>query len=315
MYPLLRQHMRLWCLWTIGVAALLLAIPWTSFGALELVAALGPLAMGVDRRIRRETTIAVGLPVLTLLWLVERGVLGATIAESAGASIARLLIAWSVFGIGSYLGWRAVEGYRNLEAIAGYVAFAPPDARAFEAFSGALAHELTRARRHDRSFAVLSFAPDPRSIESDDTGAFSSELLRALAENRARLELHELLMNELHAYSHVVAARERVLAIVPEVDDSVVTALVARLSATASDQLGYGTQIGVACFPRDAISAEELIHAADEARLASRLRPLPNQRAAADSRDGGEPLTRSIKPHVENAAEEDEPDVAREVQS
>lgn len=259
MLPLFDRDMRIWSLWMLVASALLLANPWGRFGGLELAAVIGPLSMALDRRIRSEPTLVVGVPALTLLWLVD----------APDASVARLLIAWAVLGIGVMLAARTLESQRELEAIAGQVAFAVPDPEAFEQFQRALARELGRARRHERAFAVLSCAARPISVESEASSDGNPAWLRAVAENRACLELRDLLQDELHLYVDVVAARGRVLALVPEIEGVAVEMLIKRLAQAAGSRLDLEVQIGVGCFPGDAVCADELIAVADASRMDS----------------------------------------------
>ena len=272
-----RRHTRLLVVWTLAISAVTLANPLGAFGWLELAAALLPLSLLVDRRLHRELALAIGIPALTLLWLVAPG----------DVPILRLLTAWAIYGVGVWLAARAVDSLVDLESIAGRVSFAHVDEATEEDLRLALDRELGRARRHDRSFAVLSAGADPRSLEADTAGHFRSGLLRALAENRARLELSEFLRPELHVYSDVAPVAGRVLAVVPEVDDDRLGVLLERLVATADERFDFDVQIGAACFPRDALCADELIEAADRQRTAAKLRSLPERPA------GREPLPAS----------------------
>jgi hypothetical protein len=266
MFPFLRQHFRLWAIWIVCALALLFANPWTELSWAELMAIAGPLGMAIDRRLKRELALAVGLPLITVLLLID----------PAGATLSRLLLDWIVFGVGVILAARTVDSHLELEAIAGHVAFAPPDGRAFALFREALEREMGRSRRHERPFALLSVAAHPQSIQSASAGPFRVDMMRALAENRARLELNELLLKELHVYSDVVAARERVLALVPETNGEAAAALIQRLQRVAKAGLDFEAQFGAACFPQDAVCVDELIAAADQNRMVTRLRSLPD---------------------------------------
>ena len=82
----LRRHVRFLVLWTLAVTALMLSNPLGGFGWLEFAAALLPLLLFVDRRIQREPALAIGVPALTLVWLVAPG----------EAPILRLLTAWAI---------------------------------------------------------------------------------------------------------------------------------------------------------------------------------------------------------------------------
>jgi hypothetical protein len=279
MFPFFRQHMRLLSVWMFMASALLLANPWGRFGWIEQVALVGPLILGLDRRVHREFAFALGLPLIALLCVLDSSV----------AILPRLFVAWSVFAVGVLLMARMIDGHRDLEEIAGHVAFGPADTHTLADFRMALDREFGRARRHDGTFVLLSVSAHPRSIELGDSTAYSGNLLRELAENRARLELHGLLAHELHVYSDVVAAGDRVLALVPEVEAEAVEPLIERVQHAIGNELDLEVQIGVGCFPRDAVSADELIAAADRNRTNSRLRRLP------DHIDEPEDLAREVQ--------------------
>jgi hypothetical protein len=262
----------------------LLVNPWGELAALELIALLGPFLLVIPKRVWREAFLAIGLPLLTLLWL----------ANPADGSAMRLLTAWAVFSIGVLMTARVLEGQRDLASLVGRVTFDDPrDANDIKrerpttdqrenALRGSIERELARARRHDRHFAVLSASIRLRSAEADSVGLQHNMLMRSLAENRARLELFGLMRDELHLYCDIVVAGRRVLALVPEVDGDELQGLLARLDVSADETLDFDVEFGVGCFPADAVCAEELIASADRARKTSKLVPVPEQ-AAIDS--------------------------------
>jgi len=268
-----REHIRLWALWTLVMPVLFLANPLGEVGWLELGAVLTPLTMLVERRITRELALAVGLPALTLIWLFS--------PESA--PLAQMFVAWAVFTVGVLLASRAIRSQLEIEAIAGQVAYVPDDAESVEKFRIAVDRELGRARRHDRPFAILSAAAHPRSLEADASGLYRTELLRTLAENRARLELRDFLSGDLHVYSDVAIDGARILALVPEVDVDALELLLERLRNAADETLTFDVQLGASHFPRDAVCAEDLIDVADRNRTTSKLRSLPERIAGRDS--------------------------------
>ena len=275
-----RRQLKFWALWTIASALVFVANPTGPFGAIEFIALLGPFALIFPQRVWRELALVIGLPLLTLIWL----------AEPAGTSVLRLLLAWIVFGAGVVLAARVRESQRDLESVVGRVAFADwPNARirASDAEvvdvpqTGAattnsircdIERELGRARRHDREFAVISAAVDPRTLAV--VAESTNELMQTLAENRAGLELHSVLRAELHVYCDVRLVDSRVLALVPEVDRDTLDALLDRLGRAVSDRLESDVELGAALFPHDAICSEDLIDSADRMRNASKLRSL-----------------------------------------
>lgn len=260
-----RYHLKLWAIWTLSVSLSLMANPWGKLGWVELTAALSPLVMVIEPRVSREPALAIGIPILTLMWL----------GDPTSTSIWRLLIAWLVFAGGVLLAARMIESQSELEAVAGQVAFGPPNTSASLQFEVALERELGRARRHEHSFAVLSAEANLLPMDSDASGLSHSEIMRFVADNRARLELCDFLVRELHIYAEVAVDGSRVLALVPEIESDALTALLGRLKSTAENQFDFDVQIGASSFPLDAISGTELITLADRDRKASKLRSLP----------------------------------------
>jgi len=260
----LRQTTTRWALWMLGASALLLANPWARFGWGEWAAVLGPLLLAVDRRLGWELVLALGIPAVTLLVLVD----------PSPSTLARLAVVWPVFGVGVALGAAAIGRQAELEAIAGSLGFAS-EAGEERPLARALERELGRARRHERPFAVLSIDVEAPAVEGAAVGELSRETVQALALGRARRELLALVAAELHVYADVELAGDRLLALVPEVDETAASALVHRLSGRAAEELGVHVRIGVAGFPGDALCAEDLIVAADGARRGARLRSLP----------------------------------------
>jgi len=265
MFLILRQHWMLWGIWIITSAILLFANPWIGFGWAELVACVGSLMLAVDRRTRRETLLAIGLPTIALLAVVD----------STGVSVSRLVVDWFFFIGAVLLGARAVEDQIELEAIAGHLALGRDPEHAFAQFKDSIEREIARARRHDRSFIVLSVAPHPQVVKSQAAAPNENRMLARLAEARWILELQEILDEEVHLYADVCATASRVLCLCPEVEEAAIEALAKRLAAASNERLGIEITSGLACFPRDALAVVDLIAAADEARRTPKLESVP----------------------------------------
>ncbi len=265
MFPLLRQHWTLWTAWVLGTSVLLFADPWIPFSWAELAACLGSLLIAVDRRIRRERLLVAGMLAIALLAIVD----------STPASAPRLLIDAVVFVGAVLLGARAVDDQIELETIAGHLALGPDYERAYHDFTRAVAREIGRARRHDRSFILLSIARDGKSAVRRVDALGAGRIADRITEARELLELRELMVEELHLYAEVVATADRVLCLIPEVEEEVIAALERRLRAASLERLGLTVASGAACFPRDALGVEDLIEAADAARRAPVLESVP----------------------------------------
>jgi hypothetical protein len=275
MFPILRQHWTLWAAWMLVSSGLLFANPWLTFSWAELAACVGSLVLAIAPRTRRETLLAAGLPAITVFCLLDGG----------GISIARFALDWFVFIGGVILGARAVDDQRELEAIAGHLALGEDPVQATPQFLNAVESEISRARRHDRAFVLLSIAPHPRSLATKPTG--EGRILRKLAEARWVLELSDLLKNELHRYAHVLPSYERVLCVVPELEDGSVDALTKRIADAALRSRGVEIEIGVARYPHDALAVDDLIEFADGDRPRPTLEsvPAPPKRRIATAED------------------------------
>ena len=287
MFPLLRRHWTLWTAWVLATSVLLFANPWIEFSWAELAACLGSLAIAVDRRVRRERLLVAGILAIALLAIVD----------PTPASAPRLLIDAVVFVGAVLLGARAVDDQIELESIAGHLALGPDAERAFHDFTKAVTREIGRARRHDRRFILLSIARDGRSAVRRVDALGAGRVADRITEARELLELRELMIEELHLYAEVVATADRVLCLIPEVEEGAIAALARRLRTASLERLGLPVAAGVACFPRDALAVEDLIEAADAARRTPTLETVPGPAAHAEEH-GKEPVREHPKAHV-----------------
>ena len=242
---------------------LLYVSPLGHFGWAELFACLGSFALTINPRIRRETVLAVGLPVIVLL--------GSLDAE--GASVLRFVQDWMIF-IGSVvLGVRAVDDQRELESIAGHLAIGGAADRSLGGFLAAVEDEIARARRHDgRALVLISVAPHARSLAKEPLG--EGRILRELARARCVYELVNVVEAEIHRYSSFVATDKRVLCLIPEMDEEGSTILIGRIAGAAQREYGLEIEAGAAEFPGGGLSVDDLIAAADASREMPRLEPV-----------------------------------------
>lgn len=276
MFPILRRHWTLWAAWLLVGAFALRASPWTPFSWAELVAVTGSLTLCLDRRLGREGVLAVGLPAIALLAFLD--------AEPV--RVGRLLADWLVFTGAVLFASRAVDDQRDLETIAGQLALGVDADRAIAILREAAEAEIARARRHEKRFVLLSFAPAPDArpaasgAPSAASGAPSaarsaSEATRQLLDARGVLELGEWLRRSLHRYATVAVTPQRVLGLVPEIEREETPALVRRLVQGAESALGLQVEVGVAAFPDGALDFEGLVEAADAGRGRPLLEPVP----------------------------------------
>lgn len=294
MFPILRRHWALWSAWILTASTLLFLNPWVDFSWAELAACIGPLLIAVDRRIRRERLLVLGLVAVSLLAVVD----------PTEPTVLRLLGDTAAFVGGVLLGARAVDDQLELESIAGHLALGSDPEIALREFTRATEREIGRARRHDRSFVILSIAPaapiPPPSagLQRGQSPASDSPMMTRIARARWLLELRELLAEVVHLYAEVVATEQRVLCLVPEVDRADIDALVSRLESACRDRLGISVATGRAVFPNDALGVEDMIEVADRARSAAKLASVPSVLSAVEGviEDGGDEGGRADSP-------------------
>jgi hypothetical protein len=228
---------RLWLIWNVVAVALLYAKPWGLFGWDELAVCAAPLLL-LHPSMRRVNVLSIGLVVSSLAWI--------TAGDQSGgwpelACLAAVLVVGIVIGDAA----DRAEATRNKQS---------PDVislgDAGVLFRYLLGRELSRARRHNSTFAVLSV---------DQHSANPNLQLDAIA---------EMLDRELHAYADSVKVDDRVLALVPEVSTEGQHFLLRRLTAKADSALGGQIRIGLAHYPQDAMFEEELLEIADQKRRA-----------------------------------------------
>ncbi len=217
------------------------ANPFSEFGWPELLAATGPLVVGLDRRIRPVPTAVVGAGLIAGLALLSReGSLG------VGTFVAPLC-----FVIGVFLAARAFASRIPFEQARGGWAGLDSAPYAREAFAARLERELGRARRYGKLLVLFSVAP---TVSANRTAVDSRRALPAIA---------NLLSRELRLYADGLIDGGRVLALVPEVERDAFDMFVKRVRTALEQRLDFEVHVGVAVFPTDAICIESLVERAD----------------------------------------------------
>ena len=229
--------LKLWLVWIAVAAALLYAKPWGAFGWDELAVCAAPLLL-LHPAVRWVDVLSIGLVVSSLAWI--------TVGEPSGGW-PELAYLGSVLVAGTAIGYAARRAERDRYPPMPIV---PSPVDAGDIFFVVLGRELSRARRHDSSFAVLSV---------DQQAANPEISLDSIA---------ELLNSELHAYADTAKVGDRVLALVPEISTEGQQFLLRRLTTKAVTALGGEIRIGLARYPQEALYAEGLIEAADRKRHA-----------------------------------------------
>ncbi len=210
------------------------AVPLGAWGLLGGVAAVTPLVLLVRPRLYRRHALLIGLLAISCVALLSGGV-GGILAILA--SVAVLCV-----GIGLAPG---VSERRSL------VDGAPvKHVENKEACLGLLAAEVGRARRHERPLRVVALG-------------YQDSTERTTNEHQLSL-LKQAVQQEVHVYCPVYQFETHVVAVVPELKDGDMEALVNRLHATINMQALPPVNAGVAAFPGDAVTSVGLLNEALE---------------------------------------------------
>lgn len=237
---------KIWMVWLAIAVALLIAKPWGVFSWDEWLVLAAPMLL-IHPAVRRAGVLVGGLVASGVAWLL--------LGEQSGGW-PELVCLWAILVAGTAIAFSATQGGRDQQSSRS----SPLDQMNTEdLFFDALNRELSRTRRDDSSFAVLSL---DRKAEDNDTS------LRQVC---------ELLDAELRAYADIAQVDKRVLALVPEVEDNQVEPLLKRITEKAEAVGCAELRIGLSRFPQDAICAEDLIVQADRKRLVRGVTPVSTE--------------------------------------
>jgi hypothetical protein len=222
--------------------ALLLAKPWGAFSWDEWLVVAAPLLLLVPA-MRRLDVFVVGLVASGLAWYL--------LGDQSGSWM-ELVCLLIVLVAGTNVSYHALRGNAEAQQEVGPITNE-------KLFFDALNRELCRTRRDGGSFAVLSL--DLQADTSDE----------------ALNHVFGFLDEELRAYADIARVGNRILALVPDVEEAQVKPLQKRLVEKWKGAGDVELRIGLALFPQDAICAGDLIDLADRKRLVRGIAATTNE--------------------------------------
>lgn len=164
--------------------------------------------------------------------------------------------------------------------------------------SDELTAELFRARRYEHDLAIVVLSAHPRLRSSEEEGSAASDKLPQMIALLTAVALREVLRgSDVVCYQ---AAQNRFILALPETDADGAGVAVDRVHAHFRSRLRLRIRAGIACFPEDAFTLEELVATASlrtslreaQVRVNGNGRDsLPRRRVAASvraSQAGGE---------------------------
>jgi len=152
----------------------------------------------------------------------------------------------------------------------------PGRANLLEDATEAIKVELTRSRRYNHPLTVLVLEPDPETIQANLQRMFQEMKLNS-ARRYATARLCQI-VNEASRRTDLVFRQTkngRFVILCPETDPQTSTILANRIQSVARESLGLSVAWGVAAFPADALTFEELLLKAELNLLSPTTHPLP----------------------------------------
>lgn len=141
--------------------------------------------------------------------------------------------------------------------------------------------EFARSRRYDRPLSLVVIEPEPEDAHA------ATELLRNLQDDllhRFRSARVGQVIDEYTRQTDLILKdhRGRFVILCPETDHTIVALLAERLGKNVKERTGLNIRFGVASFPEDALSFDDLVEKAHD-RLIHTVRTAAEQFVAANS--------------------------------
>lgn len=177
----------------------------------------------------------------------------------------------------------------------------------FETGQAQIYREIRRARRHQRSAALLAIAAVDSSTESvakrlqgTPLYRFLEEVQRETLDKYVSARIAELLVAELGDLAIVTKRDDHFVTLLPETDGDRVQEIMRKLQVAAKEKLGLQLKIGATTFPDKAVTFETMLENA-EAEMLNAKAPVNGrnmEKAAVEVNANGvtlEPVSTRIK--------------------
>lgn len=156
--------------------------------------------------------------------------------------------------------------FREMEQTVEKLIFATFSGRAllFEEAAKVIQTELARSRRYNRPLSLVIIEPDPAAIGAESQPA-PREIQQQLARRYVMAQIAEILDKEARNTDTIVKQDkpDRFIILCPETQTSNTNTLIRRVVEKTRAQVGVQVGFGVAAFPDEAMTFEELLQKAE----------------------------------------------------
>ena len=133
----------------------------------------------------------------------------------------------------------------------------------FSMGQGEMYREVRRARHHQRPLTLMAIGVEEESIQVA-LDRMVQEVQQAMMKQYVLSGVARTLCDELEDYNIIAQRNDHFFALLPEVTPGKSSDLIERLRKAVSEQVGVALQIGIASFPKDAVTFESLVEKAVE---------------------------------------------------
>jgi hypothetical protein len=143
--------------------------------------------------------------------------------------------------------------------------------------------EVKRARHHQRPLTVMAIGVEEESVRVA-LDRMVQEAQQTMMRQYVLCSVAKVLCNSLEDYNTIAQKDEHLVILLPELTLEESESLVNQLSEAVSKQVGVALKIGLASFPRDAVTSEHLVEKAIEGMDGKRETASPKP-ASVEARD------------------------------
>lgn len=205
-------------------------------------------------------------PLLSIWWLAYAVLWFMTGASLTTSGITNFIIEFVLLSLGVILAKKANASFQELEHTLDRLVFAGFTGRALMLDDAAeeIKTELTRSRRYHRPLSLVVIEPDPSTLQ-DEFQPTLKEIQQHMAKRYVMAHIAEIIDQEARRTDLIIKQDkpDRFIILCPETQSSSTNTLIRRIVEKARDKTGIMVGFGVASFPEEALTFEELVNKAD----------------------------------------------------
>jgi len=182
-----------------------------------------------------------------------------------GVAMPRTVTEICVIAVTTILAHWVGNGMSEFESAIAHITIGQTDMlpESFSTGQAEMYREMRRARNHQRPLALMSIGVEEKSIRVA-LDRMVQEVQQAMMKRYVLSDVARRLCDQLENYNIIAQRNDHFLILLPEVTPEQLTGLTGQLHQAVSEQVGVTLRIGIASYPRDAVTFEALVEKAVE---------------------------------------------------